>query len=83
MSRSSFAARFTKVVGETPMQYVTSWRLRKAASLLRDGGASVGEVAAQVGYDSEASFNKAFKRSIGVAPGAYRRSVTPAASVWT
>ena len=74
MSRSAFSAHFTKVVGEAPMQYLTSWRLRKAASMLRATNDGIGAIASRVGYDSEAAFSKAFKRSIGVAPGAYRRS---------
>jgi AraC-like DNA-binding protein len=74
MSRSAFAARFTTVVGETPMQYLTAWRVQKAASMLRAGAHGIAEVAANVGYESEAAFNKAFKRSLGVAPGAYRRA---------
>jgi AraC-like DNA-binding protein len=74
MSRSAFAARFTSVVGETPMQYLTRWRLQKAAGMLRAGAQAIAQVAADVGYESEAAFNKAFKRSVGVAPGAYRRA---------
>jgi AraC-like DNA-binding protein len=75
MSRSSFAERFTRVVGESPMQYLTRWRLQKAAGLLRGGGQGIAEVASRVGYESDAAFNKAFKRSMGVTPGAYRRSL--------
>jgi AraC-like DNA-binding protein len=78
MSRSAFAARFAELVGETPMQYLIRWRLEKAARMLRDGGDGIAQVAARVGYDSEAAFNKAFKRSIGVAPGAYRRAARAA-----
>jgi AraC-like DNA-binding protein len=74
MSRSAFAARFTSLVGETPMQYLTRWRVQKAASMLRASAHGIAQVAANVGYESEAAFNKAFKRSIGVAPGAYRRA---------
>ncbi len=74
MSRSAFAARFTRLVGEPPLHYVTRWRMQKAASLLRDGQASIAQVAEAVGYDSEAAFSKAFKRALGTAPGAYRRS---------
>ncbi len=73
MSRSAFAARFTKLVGEPPLHYLTRWRMQKAAGLLREGRASLAEIAEQVGYDSEAAFSKAFKRAIGSAPGAYRR----------
>ena len=72
-SRSAFAARFARLVGEPPLHYLTRWRMQKAAGLLREGRASLAEIAEQVGYDSEAAFSKAFKRSIGTAPGAYRR----------
>ncbi len=73
MSRSAFAAHFAQVVGEAPIEYLSRWRLRKAASMLRAGKAGIAEIAANVGYDSEASFSKAFKRSLGVTPGAFRR----------
>jgi AraC-like DNA-binding protein len=73
MSRSAFAAHFTKVVGEAPIEYLIRWRLRKAATMLRATTAGIAEIAANVGYDSEAAFSKAFKRSIGVTPGAFRR----------
>ncbi len=74
MSRSAFAARFSQLVGEPPLHYVTRWRMQKAAALLRGGESTLGEIAARVGYESEAAFSKAFKRWSGVAPGAYRRS---------
>jgi AraC-like DNA-binding protein len=76
MSRSSFAAHFAKVVGEAPIEYLIRWRLRKAAGMLRMGTAGIAEIAANVGYDSEAAFSKAFKRSIGVTPGAFRRGAS-------
>lgn len=75
MSRSAFAAHFTRLVGGPPLQYVTQWRMSKAASLLRNGRASLAEVAKNVGYDSETAFSKAFKRSVGHSPGAYRRAL--------
>jgi AraC-like DNA-binding protein len=74
MSRSSFAARFADIVGEPPLHYLTRWRMQKARSLLREGQTPLSEVAARIGYDSEAAFSKAFKRAVGEAPGAYRRS---------
>ena len=74
MSRSAFAARFTRLVGEPPLHYVARWRMQKARSLLREGRATIGEVAEAVGYESEAAFSKAFKRAVGTAPGAYRRA---------
>lgn len=74
MSRSAFAARFHQVVGQAPMQYLKRWRLQKAAAVLAAGSSGIARVAAEVGYESEAAFAKAFKRTLGVSPGAYRRS---------
>ena len=78
LSRSAFAARFNALVGEPPLHYVTRWRMQKAASLLRSGHpaarSGLAEIAARVGYESEAAFNKAFKRWFGSAPGANRQS---------
>lgn len=71
MSRSAFALRFTELVGEPPLQYVTRWRIEKATNHLREGR-GIAEIASMVGYDSEAAFSKAFKRWTGSAPGVYR-----------
>jgi AraC-like DNA-binding protein len=76
MSRSAFAARFTELVGEPAMQYVTRWRMHTAYTLLADGGATVGELAGRLGYQSEAAFSRAFKRVVGLAPGAARRGAS-------
>lgn len=73
MSRSRFAARFTALVGEPPLAYVSRWRLETAAGLLQDGSLGLGEIAARVGYESEAAFSKAFRRRFGTPPGAFRR----------
>jgi AraC-like DNA-binding protein len=73
MSRSAFASRFNRLVGEPPLHYLTRWRMQKAQRLLRDGRVPLSEVASRVGYDSEAAFSKAFKRAVGAAPGTYRR----------
>jgi AraC-like DNA-binding protein len=73
MSRSAFAARFTELVGEPVMHYIARWRMQVALGSLRDEGATVGELAHQLGYRSEAAFARAFKRVIGVPPGAVRR----------
>jgi len=81
MSRSAFASRFMRLVGEPPLSYVTRWRMQKAAGMLREGKQTLAEVAAQVGYDSEAAFSKAFKRAVGSAPGAYRRGLKSALEV--
>ena len=74
MSRSRFAARFTALVGEPPLTYLSRWRLETAAGLLQDGTLGLGEIASRVGYESEAAFSKAFRRRFGAPPGAYRRS---------
>ena len=76
MSRSSFAERFTGYVGIPPMQYLQKWRLQIAASRLVDGGASIAAIAADVGYESEAAFSRAFKRVIGASPADWRDSRT-------
>ncbi|KFA87542.1 AraC family transcriptional regulator [Archangium violaceum] len=73
LSRSSFAARFSEMVGEPPLEYLARWRMTKAAQFLRESELPLLEVAESIGYQSEASFNRAFKRWGGVAPGAYRR----------
>jgi AraC-like DNA-binding protein len=73
MSRSAFAARFTELVGEPVMQYVTRWRMRVAVNTLEDEGATVAELAHRLGYRSEAAFARAFKRVTGVAPGSIKR----------
>ncbi len=73
MSRSAFAARFRELVGETPMQYVTRWRMHQAVTWLGEGDRTVAQVALQLGYQSEAAFSRAFQRVIGSTPGAVRR----------
>ena len=74
LSRSGFAARFQTLVGVPPLQYLTQWRMQMAANLLhREHKLSIGQVAHQVGYDSEASFNRAFKRTYEMTPGSWRR----------
>jgi AraC-like DNA-binding protein len=74
ISRSAFAARFTELVGEPPMRYVTRWRMLVALTWLKEDGATLGELAARLGYRSEAAFSRAFKRLIGVWPGTIRRN---------
>jgi AraC-like DNA-binding protein len=76
LSRSAFAAKFKMLVGESPLQYITRWRMHKAARLLRYGYLNLAEISSQVGYESEAAFSKAFKRQIGKPPGEYRRDYT-------
>jgi AraC-like DNA-binding protein len=73
MSRSAFAARFTQLVGEAPLLYLTRWRMTQAAELLRERDESVPAIAERVGYSNATAFTKAFARVEGVGPGAYRR----------
>jgi AraC-like DNA-binding protein len=73
MSRSIFSAKFSSLVGEPPLTYLTRWRLWQASKLLADGNLSVSETALRVGYESEAAFSRAFKRHFGHSPVAYRR----------
>ncbi len=73
MSRSAFAARFMDLVGEPPMQYVRHWRMQVAVSLLKDSDTPISVLAEQLGYQSEAAFNRAFKKFIGETPGRVRR----------
>jgi len=73
LSRSAFAARFTNVMGETAIGYVTSWRMDLAARLVREQSLPLSRVAERVGYRSEAAFNRAFRRAHGVTPGVFAR----------
>jgi AraC-like DNA-binding protein len=73
LSRSSLAQRFTDFIGQPPMQYLTRWRLTIAAQRLRSENASLARIAEDSGYDSEAAFNRAFKRTLGTTPAAWRR----------
>lgn len=73
MSRSALADRFTALLGRSPMQYLTQWRLTLAAHLLRTTNKSASVIAYDVGYESEAAFNRAFRREFGAPPAAWRR----------
>jgi AraC-like DNA-binding protein len=72
MSRAALAARFTHVVGHAPMQYLTLWRMQIAARLLADSSMKVAAVGREIGYQSEAAFSRAFKKTVGVSPAAWR-----------
>jgi transcriptional regulator GlxA family with amidase domain len=72
ISRSALVERFTRYVSEPPMAYLTRWRLQLAARSLEKTSRGVAEVAADVGYESEAAFSRAFKREFGQPPGRYR-----------
>jgi AraC-like DNA-binding protein len=78
MSRSAFALRFKELLKETPLEYLTNWRMYKAGGFLQEGDRKLFEIARSVGYDSDAAFSKAFKRVLGIAPREYRRSASAA-----
>jgi AraC-like DNA-binding protein len=73
LSRSALAERFTQLLHEPPMQYLTRWRMALAARELRERGGTILRIAEQVGYESEAAFNRAFKREFGMPPASWRR----------
>jgi AraC-like DNA-binding protein len=80
MSRAAFAARFTSLVGEPPLTYLTRWRMTLAADLLRDAEATMATVAGKVGYEDPFAFSVAFKRARGVSPSVWRsRCANPTA----
>lgn len=72
LSRSAFSARFTEMVGEPPMSYLTRWRMLRATRLLKNE-VRMQTIAEMLGYESEAAFRKAFKREMGVPPAQYRK----------
>lgn len=74
MSRSVFAARFSDLVGEAPMQYVTRLRMQRAEVELTQTDVGISALAGRMGYRSEAAFSRAFKRTVGIAPGTFKRN---------
>jgi AraC-like DNA-binding protein len=80
LSRTRLAERFRHYLGESPMAYLAQWRLKLAAEILQSSETSVAEVAATVGYGSEAAFNRAFKREFACPPAQYRRMRTAASA---
>jgi AraC-like DNA-binding protein len=73
-SRATFARRFTRLVGEPPLSYLTRWRMNLAAKALRETDQTIGEIGRAVGYESLPSFSQAFKRATGRSPGLYRNA---------
>lgn len=80
MSRSAFSARFSQLVGQPAMQYLTQWRMRLARIQLRETAEPLSVLAGRVGYQSEASFCRTFKRLFGMSPGKVRRAAASSAA---
>lgn len=74
LSRSAFSARFTELVGQPAMRYLTGWRMQRAHTLIRETSLSLAAIAARVGYESEAAFSRAFKRRYDFSLGSLRRA---------
>lgn len=72
ISRSALAKRFVELIGESPIQYLAGWRMQLARRLLRETNVGLAELAARVGYESEAAFSRAFRRAVGVPPATWR-----------
>ncbi len=79
-SRATFARRFASLVGETPVAYLTRWRLCLAGKLLAETSLSLEEIAPRVGYETAAAFSKAFRRGLAMSPGRYRARAMAGAS---
>ena len=77
LSRSALAERFTRLVQQPPMQYLARWRMQLAARALERPSMSIADVAEEVGYQSEAAFNRAFKKYVGEPPGVWRKTRQP------
>jgi AraC-like DNA-binding protein len=80
MSRSAFAARFRALTGETPLEYLTGWRMHQAMTMIEAGEQPLKRIVASLGYASEAAVRTAFKRRVGKTPGGYRAAVRAAAA---
>jgi AraC-like DNA-binding protein len=80
LSRSAFADRFTRLIGEPPMRYLARWRIQLAAHHMRRSDIALARIAEQVGYQSEAAFNRAFKLAFGLPPAAWRKRASSSAS---
>ena len=76
LSRSALAERFTRLIGEPPMHYLARWRIQLAAHQLRNSDTPLVRIAEEVGYESEAAFNRAFKRHFGLPPAAWRKKAS-------
>ncbi len=75
MSRSLYCREFKRLVGETPLSYLTDWRILKSKEILSESKENISEIASKVGYQSEAAFNRLFKSKVGETPASYRKRI--------
>ena len=81
MSRTSFTNKFKSLIGDTPFNYLTQWRIIQAKELLIETNKPVGEIAEEVGYQSEAAFNRVFKKRITQTPLKFRQNALSLSNV--
>jgi AraC family transcriptional regulator, alkane utilization regulator len=74
MSRAALAKRFVDLVGRSPIQYISDWRMHLARNLLRESTLSLAEIGTRLGYQSEAAFSRAFRREVGLPPAGWRHA---------
>ena len=75
---AALAERFTELIGDPPMHYLAKWRMQVASDMLNRKNSNIATIAAEIGYESEAAFSRAFKKMMGVSPSAWRRGVRSA-----
>jgi AraC-like DNA-binding protein len=80
ISRSGLALRFSRLLGESPMKYLSGWRMHLAKQMLRDSSDNVQAIAERIGYESEPAFNRAFKKATGCPPATWRRAAARASA---
>ena len=83
LSRSAFAERFSCLVSQPPMKYLTNWRMQVAAHKLRENRSTISQIAYDVGYESEAAFTRAFRREMGAPPATWRKQAAPVVHIET
>jgi AraC-like DNA-binding protein len=74
-SRTVMAERFVQFVGVPPMHYLANWRMQVASEMLNRGNLNMATIAAEIGYESEAAFSRAFKKMMGLPPSAWRKGI--------
>ena len=81
ISRAALAKRFVELFGQSPIHYLAGWRMHLARHMLRETTLGIGEIAGRVGYESEAAFNRAFRRFVGSPPATWRQAKAPPTAI--